>query len=227
MTPPFTMPNTPNPSQGNNKLMSGTSAESTLAIKPNFPQSTSMSTGTQKQAPLFSPEVVPSSIAQNKTQTQSKPTAHDMIFSPVPTMIPPKPFMKASGPTSLGVIQDKQASPALIGQLVTIGTSNKTRKVLSIVIIALFVVLLIIAMIALMKTREKPSGSSSDQYHALATQVCTHERNVSFCVTPTPPNTHSRLWARRPGVPAVAVISERMVGAGNRHTARNYRDWLT
>ena len=53
--------------------------------------------------------------------------------------------MKASGPTSLGVIQDKQASPALIGQLVTIGTSNKTRKVLSIVIIALFVVLLIIA----------------------------------------------------------------------------------
>jgi serine/threonine protein kinase len=227
VTPPSTMPNTPNPSQGNNKLMSGTSAESTLAIKPNFPQSTSMSIGTQKQASLVSPAVVPSSIAQNKTQTQSKPTAHDMIFSPVPTMVPPKPFMKASGPTSLGVIQDKQASPALIGQLTTIGTSNKTRKVLSIVIIALFVVLLIVAMIALMKTREKPSGSSSDQHHALVTQVCTHERDVSFCVTPTPPNTHSRLWARRPGVPAVAVISERMVGARNRHTARNYRDWLT
>lgn len=224
---PFTVTNTPNPSQGNDKAMPGASTEPTLVVRPNFLLSTPIPAGIQKQVPTVSPTLQPPATAQNKVQSQLQPSARDRIFSPAPQMAPPKPFVQSAVSSALGVAQGKQApSVASNVQPANIAASSKTCKILSIVIIAFIVVLLIVALIFLAKATQKSAGSSSDQLYALVTQVCTYERNVSLCATSTAPPTHTGIWTRRPGVPAVVSISERMVGSRIRHTPGNYRDWL-
>jgi len=226
--PPFTVPNTLNPTQENNKAMPGASAEPTLVVRPNFPPSTPIPTGIAQQAPPVSPTLLPPATAQNKVQSQSKLPAPDRIFSPAPQMVPPKPFTQSSISAPMGMPQSKQASSAASNMPpANIVASNETRKILYFVVIVLIVVLLIVAIIFLMKANARDHSSGSDQHYAVVRQVCTYERNISLCITSAAPTTHTGLWTRRSGVPATVSISERMVGPRIRHSPGDYGDWLT
>jgi serine/threonine protein kinase len=227
-TPPFTTLNTLKPTQGNDNAIPGVPAEPTLVVVPKFPLSNANQAGTPKQAPTIAPATRPPIAAQNMVRPQSKPPANDRIYSPAPQQVLPKPFLQSAVPSSIGMPRDKQASSAASNmQPANIAASSEIPKILYFVVIVLIVVLLIVAIILLVKVGHGSSGSKSDQHYAVMTQVCTYERNISLCVTPTAPSTHTGLWTRRSGVPVTVSISERMVGSRIRHTPGYYWDWLT
>jgi serine/threonine protein kinase len=223
-----TAPNTINPAQRNNRAMPDVSVEPTLVVGPQLPNSTPMLAGAPRQAPTVSQASMPPPAAQNMAPFPSKPPAQDRIFSPALQQIPPKSFIQTSTPTSVRNSHVTQTpSAASNTKPANIADSSETRKVLFLMVIVLIVVLLIVALISLMKAGHHSSSSSGDQHHAVLTQVCIYEQNVSLCITSTAPSTHAGLRTRRSGVPPAASISERMVGSRVRHTPSDQRNWIT
>ncbi len=231
--PDPTIPDTIHPSQPNHSPIPYTSGEPTLVITPQSPASTPPPALTPKQAPLNSPAPKPPIASQNMVRQPMKPPIHDKVFSPPPPYTPPRTFIQSSAaPSSVSL---PQAAPAPTATSTTrsghtAGISG-TRKILVLLLIVFIVVMLIVALFVLL-TSQHPnsshsSGSGSDQHYAIATQVCTHERNVSLCITPTAPSTRAGLRARRSGIPPTTGITQRMAGPRVRHTPGDQWDWLT
>ncbi|HEY6285019.1 MAG TPA: protein kinase [Ktedonobacteraceae bacterium] len=227
-TPTFTTQNSTNQSQQNIIALPGTSDEPRMSAMPKLPESTSNSTGTPQQGSTISPNSMPSTSGQNMMRTQMKPSSQDRIFSPAPSLVPPKSFIQTPVPTLVQVTPNIQAPTAeSTTKPANNVASTETRKILFYMIIVFIVVLLIVVFIVLKSFAQHSSSSTNDQRYAIVTQVCNYEQNISLCITSTAPHPHTGLWTRRTGVPSTISISERMVGSRIGHTPSDYGDWLT
>lgn len=134
-----------------------TSSSPRMSATPKIPES---SPGASPQRDNASPITIPSNPGQNAIQTQLKPSAQDRVFSPAPSQIPPKSFIKTSAPTLVQVKPDTQV-PTLVA---TITHPNKaaltsSRKILLYTAIVFIVVLLIVALIVLLNLLQHSSTS--------------------------------------------------------------------
>jgi serine/threonine protein kinase len=226
-TPAFPNKNPINPSQENIGVPPGSVDETRMSAMPKLPESSSNATGTPQPLPTGLPGTMPSNPGQNVSHAQSNTASQDKIFSPAPSQVPPKSFLKTSIPT---LVQDTPITQAPTPESTTKPANNvapkEARKILLYMIIVFIVVLLIVTFIVLIGVVHNSSSSSSDQRNAIVTQVCNYEQNISLCITSTAPNPHTGLWTRRTGVPSTFSISERMVGSRIRHTPNDYGDWL-
>jgi len=149
----------------------------------------------------------------NMMRTQLKLSTQNRVFSPAPSQVPPKSFIKTSVPT-LAQVTPSMPAPAAVPT--TPPTNNvasaETRKILLYMAIVFIVILLIVMLIVLKSSVQHSSNNTSNQHYAIGTQVCDNEQNNSLCITSTAPYPHTRLWTRRTGVPSTISVSERMVG---------------
>jgi serine/threonine protein kinase len=225
ISPPQNSTNVP---QAYKRVSSDSSDKTTMSSMSNFPEASSSSTGTPSQGFNVSSMSTASNSGQNMMQTQLKPSGQNKGFSPTPSQIPPKTFMKTSASTLVQVTPDTQATSSVS----TTKTANNvastgSRKILFYMAIVFIVVLLIVMFIILHGFAQHPSSIINDQRYAIVIQVCNYEQNNSLCVTSTTPHPHTWLWKRRTGVPLTTSFSERMVSARSWHTSNDYRDWLT
>ncbi len=216
LNPPSSM----NPAPPNNRANPGNAVAPKQVLTPQFPKSTPMPTVAPKQAPTASPTSNPPIASHNMVHFPARTSA--------PPQAPPRPFIHSSAPTSIGTSQITQASPAASkAQPTNTSDLNEIRKILFLVVIVFIAVLLFIALFVLLKAGHHLSAGSSEQHYYVVTQVCTYERNLPLCITPTAPSTLAGLRARRPGIPPTAGVTERMVGSRARHTPGDHWDWLT
>ncbi len=216
LNPPSSM----NPAPPNNKANPGNAVAPKQVLTPQLPKSTPMPAVAPKQAPTASPTSNPPIASHNMVHFPARTSA--------PPQAPPRPFIHSSAPTSIGTSQITQASPAASkAQPTNTSDLNEIRKILFLVVIVFIAVLLFIALFVLLKAGQHPSAGSSEQHYYVVTQVCTYERNLPLCITPTAPSTLAGLRARRPGIPPTAGVTERMVGSRARHTPGDHWDWLT
>ena len=209
-----------NPAPPNNRANPGNAMAPKQVLTPQLPKSTPMPAVAPKQAPTASPTSNPPIASQNMVHFPARTSA--------PPQAPPRPFIHSSAPTSVGTSQITQASPAASkAQPTNTSDLNEIRKILFLVVIVFIAVLLFIALFVLLKAGQHASAGSSEQHYYVVTQVCTYERNLPLCITPTAPSTLAGLRARRPGIPPTAGVTERMVGSRARHTPGDHWDWLT
>jgi serine/threonine protein kinase len=225
-TPTNMNKNSINPSQENSRMPPGFRDESRMSAMPKLPESSSNSTGTPQQLSTGLPITMPSNPGQNKIQTQLKPVEQNKIFSPVPSQVPPKSFIKNSAPALVQATPDTQTSASTTKTANNV-TSTGSRKIFIYMAIVFIVVLLIVMLIVLQSLAQHSTSITNDQRYAFVIQVCNYEQNISFCVTSTASHPHPGLWTRGPGIPFTTSISERMVSTRIWHAASDYRNWLT
>jgi serine/threonine protein kinase len=227
-TPAFITQNPTWPSQENQRVLPGSSDETTLAAKPKMPESHFHSTDAPQQRSTLSPTTLPSNPGQNMMRTELKPSAQNGALSPAPSQAPPKSFIKTSVPTLAQVTPGTQAPTAVpTTKPANSVPSTETRKILLYMAIVFIMVLLIVMFLVLKSSVQHSSNNTGNQRYAIGTQVCHHEQNISLCITSTAPHPHTGLWTRRTGVPSTISVSERMVGPRIRHTPGNYWNWFS
>jgi serine/threonine protein kinase len=216
-----------NPSQENSRVLPGSSDATRMAAIPKTPESSFNSTANPQHGSTASPITLPSNPGQNMMQTQLKPSTQNRVFSPAPSQVPPKSFLKTSVPTLAQVTPIVQA-PTAVPKTKPVNNviSTETRKILLYMAIVFIVVLLIVMFIVLKSSVQHSSNNTSNQRYAIGTQVCNYEQNISLCITSTAPHPHTGLWTRHTGVSSTISVSERMVGPRSRHTPGDYRDWF-
>ncbi len=226
--PAFTTSNTKAPFQQNNSAISNDSPGPTLADPQLLPKSIHMPAHMLKQTPTASPTPAPPTDSQRMARLPSKPPVHNRTFSPAPQETVPKPFIQSSAHTSVEVPQVPQALSASSNtRPSSTAVLSGTRKILILVIIVLVAILLFVALFVLLRAGHHPPSRSIEQHFDLVTQVCTYERNFSFCTASAAPFARVGLRTRRSSFPPSASFTERMVGSRVRHTSGGRWDRLT
>ncbi len=226
-TPTFDTPNPTNAPHRYNSVLSSSPDENILSSMPKIPESSPSSTVPPSQGYNVSPIAMPPNSGQNMPQSQQQTSVRDRIFSPAPSQIPPKSFIKTSVPTLVQVIPDSQAPSPVTTNPANTTESAGSRKILLYTAIVFIVVFLIVLLIVLQSLAHHHSSITNDQRFAIVTQVCNYEQNISLCITSTTSHPHTGLWARRTGVSNTTSLPKRMVGARNWYTSGDYGHWLT
>ncbi len=226
-TPAFIPQKSINSSLEDSRVLPGSSDETRMSSMPKISDTFSYSAGNPIQESVVSPNTMPSNPGQNIMRTQLKPSVQDRVFSPAPSQVPHKSFMKTSVPTLVQVPPNTKPPIAVITTKPANNvTSTETRKILLYMAIVFIVVLLIVMFIALKSFAQHSSNSTNHQRFAIVTQVCNNEQNISLCITSTAPHPHPGLWTRRTGVPSTISVSERVVGSRIRHSPGDYWNWF-
>ncbi|HXL36418.1 MAG TPA: serine/threonine-protein kinase [Ktedonobacteraceae bacterium] len=226
-TPASIIQNPTKPSHENRRVLPGSSDETRITAIPKIPESYFHSTGDSQQGSSVSPVTLPSNPEQNMMQTQLKPSAQNTVFSPAPSQVPPKSFIKTSVPTLAQVTPSVQAPTAVpTTKPANNVASTETQKILLYMAIVFIIVLLIVMFIVLKSSVQHSSNNTSHQHYATGSQVCNYEQNISLCTTSTTPHPHTGLWTRRTGVPSTISVSERVVRPRIGHAPGDLWDWF-